>query len=133
MLEVGVVEALIAIAFFAVCAATNWLLHRPPSQERELSKILDQIGSPQRNMLSQLSYRGVPYAPQPLSPSKLESAELTDLELTDLGLHPDESAPIQSIPTNQTPRSVVRLTYRGVPYIQLCTDESSGDSSEAES
>ncbi len=128
MIEVGVVEALIAIAFFAICAATNWLLHRPPNQERELSKILDQISSPRRNVPSQLSYRGVPYALQPPSPSKLESVELIDL-----GLSPDESVPIQSITIHQAPRSVVRLTYRGVPYIQLCTDEPKDKSSKPES
>ncbi|MGG6293308.1 DUF4278 domain-containing protein [Leptolyngbya sp. AN02str] len=110
VLEVGLVEGLIAVVFFGLCAIANWYFQRPYPSERELADILDRVDSPKRTIPDHLTYRGVAYTPN--------APELEILQ--DEGMGHYRGTPVHSVQasTQDTPRVVVQLTYRGVPYVQ---------------
>jgi len=119
LLEVGLVEALAAALFIGFCLFISYLLQPRKIYERQLAKMLDQIAQPERSAPSKLTYRGAPY-----SPSFNKSPE------GDTAAPSESSPPSQSV---QIPQSVVRLSYRGVPYIQVKLGPEQSSSAETDS
>jgi len=111
LLEVGFVEALAAVLFVGFCLFISYLLQPRKVYERRLSQMLDQIAQPERPVPPQLTYRGAHYAQPPAEASNEAPAEQSS-----------SSSEVKPSDPKQVPHSVVRLTYRGVPYIQVKGD-----------
>lgn len=106
--QVGWVEAIAALLFITVCVVTQWVLQRFSNPDRGLEQALDHLSRPRLTTPPKLTYREADYE---LPSSPLRAADWTAPTL----LTPHVSAAIAP----QIPNGVVRLTYRGVPYIQL--------------
>ncbi|NJN87663.1 MAG: hypothetical protein HC881_16820 [Leptolyngbyaceae cyanobacterium SL_7_1] len=99
-LQSGWIETIIAVLFVVICVVTQRLLKRWSNPDRAIDLTLDRLTQPTLTKPPKLCYRGAHY-PLPTST-------------------PEEQATWDTVPpTPPIPDGVVRLSYRGVPYIQL--------------
>lgn len=121
LLEVGLVEGVTAALFVGFCVLINFLIQPRKRTERELAQLLTQIAEPERTIPPPMIYRGVTYQPTPTLSLAMESdSPQQPLSQRSISRQPVRSPETFSpLPSSvSVPHSVVRLTYRGVTYLQ---------------